>query len=87
MFGQEYMVKTGIDGRDGAQMFVKPKGSAGVLDPIDQRQSIGFKIDTLGFNVIREEAIHTFYFVPTKAAATQQFAIEKANDWANYFEQ
>ena len=39
MFGKEFIYKTGMDGRMGAKMYVKPLGSAGVLDPIDQRQS------------------------------------------------
>jgi len=87
MFGQEFMVKTGISGRTGAKFYVKPKGSAGVLDPIDQRQSIGFKIDTLGFNLLRSEAIHVFYFVPTQAAAVQQYAITHKQTWDQAFVQ
>lgn len=83
MFGKEYMVKTGISGRTGAKFYVKPKGSAGVLDPIDQRQSIGFKIDTLGFNCLRPEAIVRFTFVPQHALETYEQVLEaQANAWA-----
>ena len=70
MFGDEYMIKTGINGRSGAKFYVKEKGSAGVLDPIDQRQSVGFKIDTLGFTCVRPEALTQFVFVPKKAVLT-----------------
>lgn len=70
MFGKEFLVEIGIDGRTGAKMYVKPKGSAGTLDPIDQRQSIGFKIDTLGYMMIRPEAAWIFYFVPSQATKT-----------------
>ena len=76
MFGKEFMVKTGISGRTGAKFYVKPKGSAGVLDPIDQRQSIGFKIDTLGFNCLRPEAIVRFTFVPQHALETYEQVLE-----------
>ena len=82
MFGKEYMVKTGISGRTGAKFYVKPKGSAGVLDPIDQRQSIGFKIDTLGFNCLRPEAIVRFTFVPQHALETYE---EVLDAWTNSY--
>jgi hypothetical protein len=85
LIGQEYMVKTGISGRSGAKFYVKAKGSAGVLDPIDQRQSIGFKIDALGFTALRTEAMQTYFFVPTVAHETQQFAITNANTWGLTF--
>lgn len=70
MFGDEFIYKTGIDGEMNAKFYVKAKGSAGVLDPIDQRQSVGFKINTLGFNTVRPEAMVQFIFVPKQALAT-----------------
>jgi hypothetical protein len=70
MFGDEFIYKTGIDGEMNAKFYVKAKGSAGVLDPIDQRQSVGFKINTLGFNTVRPEAMVQFVFVPNQALAT-----------------
>lgn len=76
MFGTEHMIKTGISGRKGAKFFAKPKGSAGVLDPIDQRQSIGFKIDTLGFTSVRPEAMVQFIFVPEKALITYSAVVD-----------
>ena len=48
-------------------MYAKPLGSAGVLDPIDQRQSIGFKIDSVGFGVERLDAVAIYVCVPTQA--------------------
>ena len=72
MFGKEFIYKTGMDGRMGAKMYVKPLGSAGVLDPIDQRQSVGYKIDTLGFNTVRAEAMVQYVFVPKYALDTYQ---------------
>jgi hypothetical protein len=48
-------------------MYTKPKGSAGVLDPIDQRQSIGFKINSVGFGSTRLEAIVDYMCVPAAA--------------------
>lgn len=82
MFGEEHMIKTGISGRSGAKFYVKAKGSAGVLDPIDQRQSFGFKIDTLGFTCVRPEALVQFIFVPKNALVTYGAVIE---DWDKHF--
>lgn len=82
MFGAEHMIKTGISGRSGAKFYVKAKGSAGVLDPIDQRQSVGYKIDTLGFTCVRPEALQQFIFVPTKAIDTYMAV---ASDFAMHY--
>lgn len=82
MFGKEFIYKTGIDGRMGAKMYIKQKGSAGVLDPIDQRQSVGYKIDTLGFNTVRAEAMVQYIFVPEYALDTYQ-AVK--NSWSDRF--
>ena len=70
MLGADALAKIEVTGQGNVQMFVKPKGSAGVLDPIDQRQSIGFKINTIGFKLIRDEACWVFHHVPTQAPAT-----------------
>jgi hypothetical protein len=67
ILGKDALVKTNISGGDSAKMYVKPLGSAGVLDPIDQRQSIGFKINGVGFGSPRLEAIGVYYNVPTQS--------------------
>lgn len=66
ILGDEALVRTTIEGQDQAKMYIKPLGSAGVLDPIDQRQSIGFKINRIGFGSIRLEAIVDYICVPTQ---------------------
>ena len=63
--GKDALIRTGMSGQDNAQMYVKPKGSAGVIDPIDQRQSIGFKINSVGFGSARPEAIHDYMCIPS----------------------
>ena len=65
VIGKDALVKTGLSGQDSAKMFVKPLGSAGVLDPIDQRQSIGFKINSVGFGSTRLEAVVRYLCVPS----------------------
>lgn len=63
--GKEALIRTGMSGQDNAKMYVKAKGSTGVLDPIDQRQSIGFKINSVGFGSARPEAVHDYLCVPS----------------------
>lgn len=67
--GAKALIRTNVEGRDNAKMYVKPLGSAGVLDPIDQRQSIGFKIDAVGFGVERTDAVAIYHCVPSQANA------------------
>lgn len=69
VIGAGALIRTNVDGRDNAKMYVKPLGSAGVLDPINQRQSIGFKIDAVGFGVERNEAVAIYNCIPTQANA------------------
>ena len=63
--GKDALIRTGISGEDSAKMYTKALGSAGVLDPIDQRQSIGFKINDVGFGSARLEAIVDYMCIPT----------------------
>ena len=65
--GKDALTRTGLTGEGNARMYTKAKGSAGVLDPIDQRQSIGFKINSVGFGSTRLEAIVDYLCVPAAA--------------------
>lgn len=67
--GKDALTKSGLTGEDSAKMYVKEKGSAGVLDPIDQRQSIGFKINSVGFGSTRLEAVVDYVCVPSQVNA------------------
>ena len=66
VLGKDALTRTGLSGEDKVKVYTKPKGSAGVLDPIDQRQSIGFKINSVGFGSTRLEAIVDYVCVPTQ---------------------
>lgn len=66
ILGEDALVRTTIDGQDQAKMYVKPLGSSGALDPLEQRQSVGFKISRIGFGSIRLEAIIDYICVPTQ---------------------
>ena len=64
--GKDALTRTGLAGEGQAKMYVKQKGSSGVLDPIDQRQSIGFKINSVGFGSTRLEAVVDYICIPSQ---------------------
>lgn len=67
VLGKDALIRTGITGQDSAKVYTKELGSAGVLDPINQRQSIGFKINDVGFGSARLEAVTDYICVPSMA--------------------
>lgn len=67
--GKDALVRTGLAGEGNSKVYVKQKGSAGVLDPIDQRQSLGFKINSVGFGSTRLEAVVDYVCVPSQVNA------------------
>ena len=69
ILGKDALARTGLAGEDSVKVYTKPLGSAGVLDPIDQRQSIGFKINSIGFGTVRAAAIWDYLCVPTQTNA------------------
>ena len=69
IIGDKALYRTGLKGEDSAKMYTKPLGSSGVLDPIDQRQSIGFKINSVGFAVIDPKAVTDYICLPSQELA------------------
>lgn len=67
LLGDEALIETGIEGHTAPKIYTKALGSAGVLDPIDQRQSVGFKIDTIGYALLKPEACVVCYTIPSMA--------------------
>jgi hypothetical protein len=63
------MVKLNVEGvSDAPKMIVKPLGSSGVADPLDQRQSVGFRVDGFGLAIKRPEAVCITYGLCRNAA-------------------
>lgn len=77
LFGDEAIIKMAVDGiSDAPQIIVKELGSSGVADPINQRQSVGYKVDGFGLAIKRPEAICVTYGIPKfaeMAALTSRF--------------
>lgn len=68
LFGDEAMVKINMEGlSDAPQIIIKELGSSGVADPLNQRQSIGYRVDGFGLAIKRPEAICITYSIPENA--------------------
>lgn len=76
LYGKDALVKIGISGESGTKTYVQALGSAGVLDPIHQRQTIGAKINSIGYGILRDEAVVVTYSVPSQAAAVSGLTAE-----------
>lgn len=58
---------TKISGNGSVETIVKALGSAGTLDPLNQRQSIGYKVNAFTAKRIQEEGIVRYESVPSNA--------------------
>lgn len=67
MFGQEAYGVTKISGEGDVKVIVKGLGSSGTEDPLDQRQSIGWKINAFVAKRLKEQALVRIESVPTNA--------------------
>lgn len=82
LFGAEAMVKLNAEGiSDAPKIIVKALGSSGVADPIDQRQSVGFKVDGFGLAIKRPEAICITYSIPKYAELAALTTAAMTYDW------
>ena len=58
---------TKLAGEGNVRVITKGLGSAGVSDPLDQRQSIGYKITGFGAKVLRPESVINYWSIPNAA--------------------
>jgi len=68
--GAKGLAKLNVEGQGSAQIIIKPLGSGGTNDPLNQLSSIGFKIQGLGFGFERMEAVYITLSVPNHALDT-----------------
>ena len=76
LYGKDALIKIGIAGEQNAKTFIQPLGSSGTSDPIHQRQTIGTKINSIGYGILRDEAVVVTYSVPSQAAAVSGLTAE-----------
>jgi hypothetical protein len=64
IIGEEAYAITKLEGA-GLSIITKGLGSAGVEDPLNQRQSMGWKINGFGVKVLNNEAVVNYWSVPS----------------------
>ena len=64
---------TKLQGEGNVRVITKGLGSAGVSDPLDQRQSIGYKITGFSAKVLRQESVVNYWSDPTVAGVGVDF--------------
>jgi N4-gp56 family major capsid protein len=64
---------TKLEGMGNVRVITKGLGSAGVEDPLDQRQSIGYKITGFSAKVLRPESVVNYWSNPTVDGAGVDF--------------
>jgi N4-gp56 family major capsid protein len=67
MVGEEAYGVTKINGEGDVKTIIKPLGSSGTSDPLNQRQTIGWKINAFVAKRLKEEAIMRIEAVPSNA--------------------
>jgi len=67
---------TKLQGEGNVRVITKGLGSAGVSDPLDQRQSIGYKITGFSAKVLRQESVVNYWSAPAVAG---QIDLTKVN--------
>lgn len=76
LYGKDALVKIGIAGEQNAKTYIQALGSAGTNDPLHQRQTIGAKINSIGYGILRDEAVVVTYSVPSQAPAVSGLTAE-----------
>ena len=61
---------TKLQGEGNVRVITKGLGSAGIADPLDQRQSIGYKITGFSAKVLRPESVVNYWSKPSAALAS-----------------
>ena len=84
VLGEECLFRIGVEGHTQAQFITKPLGSAGTEDPLNQRQSIGWKIDSLGYKVPNPDAVVDYVSCPTQYKINVNARPDFKNQFTDY---
>lgn len=84
VLGEEALFEISVEGHGAPQFISKPLGSAGVADPLNQRQSIGWKLDSIGFKVANPDAVQAYLSVPTQYRITLHNRPDLKNEFTEY---
>ena len=85
VLGEECLYRVGVEGHTQPQFIKKELGSAGTEDPLNQRQSIGWKIDSLGYKVPNPDAVVAYVSCPTQYKINVNARPDFKNQFTDYF--
>lgn len=83
--GEEALFRIGVEGHTAPQFIKKELGSAGTEDPLNQRQSIGWKIDSLGYKVVNPDAIVDYMSIPSQYRVNVNARPDLKNQFTDYY--
>lgn len=84
VLGEECLFRVGVDGHTAPQFIKKELGSAGTEDPLNQRQSIGWKIDSLGYKVANPDAVVAYLSCPSQYKININARPDMKNQFTDY---
>jgi hypothetical protein len=84
VLGEDCLYRIGVEGHTAPQFIKKELGSAGTADPLNQRQSIGWKIDSLGYKVPNPDAVVAYVSVPTQYRINMNQRPDLKNQFTDY---
>ena len=84
VLGEECLFRIGVEGHTQLQFIKKELGSAGTEDPLNQRQSIGWKVDSLGYKVPNPDAVVAYLSCPTQYKINVNARPDMKNQFTDY---
>jgi hypothetical protein len=84
VLGEECLFRVGVEGHTAPQFIKKELGSAGTEDPLNQRQSIGWRIDSLGYKVPNPDAVVAYVSCPTQYKINMNTRPDLKNQFTQY---
>lgn len=84
VLGEECLFRIGVEGHTQPQFIKKELGSAGTEDPLNQRQSIGWKIDSIGYKVPNPDAVVAYLSCPTQYKVNVNARPDVRNQFTDY---
>ena len=85
VIGEEALYRIGVEGHTAPQFIKKELGSAVTEDPLNQRQSIGWKIDSLGYKVVNPDAVVDYMSIPTQYRINVNARPDLKNQYTDYY--
>ncbi len=85
VLGEECLYRIGVEGHSQPEFIKKELGSAGTEDPLNQRQSIGWKLDALGYKVPNPDAVVDYMSIPTQYRVNVNARPDFKNQFTDYY--